>query len=96
MTVEVIVEMSAIVTKQVHLPADCAERLERLAQGRGMSEDALLEKALSLLFQLAEATDEADDPRAWQALGLSAFERDWDNEEDAIYDDWRKHYGVTS
>jgi len=60
-----------------------------------VSEDALIEKGLDLLFQLVEATEEADDPRAWQALGLSAFERDWDNEEDAIYDDWRKHCGVT-
>ncbi len=88
------VEMSSVITKQVHLPTDYAEQLERLAQGRGVSEDALIEKGLDLLFQLAEVTEDIDDPRAWQALGLSAFERDWDNEEDAIYDDWRKHYGV--
>ena len=36
---------------------------------------------------------DADDD-AWQQLGLAAFEQDWDNDEDAIYDDWRKHYGV--
>lgn len=39
---------------------------------------------------LKEADDEAD----WQHLGLSAFEQEWDNEEDAIYDDWRAIYGV--
>ncbi len=28
-------------------------------------------------------------------LGLQASEKDWDNEEDAIYDEWRKHDGVS-
>ena len=30
----------------------------------------------------------------WSAIGLAAFEKDWDNPEDAIYDNWRAHYGV--
>ena len=30
----------------------------------------------------------------WSAMGLAAFEKDWDNPEDAIYDNWRAHYGV--
>ena len=38
---------------------------------------------------------EIDDEEDWQALSLSAFEKDWDNEEDAIYDDWRTLYGVS-
>ena len=38
-----------------------------------------------------ELSDEAD----WSALSLSIFQKDWDNPEDAIYDDWRKHYGVS-
>ncbi|MGB0387349.1 MAG: hypothetical protein ACPGWR_21220 [Ardenticatenaceae bacterium] len=46
----------------------------------------LLEVQLKLI-----GSDEKED---WQALGISAFEADWDNPEDAIYDDWRKHYGV--
>jgi hypothetical protein len=37
---------------------------------------------------------EIDDEEDWQALSLSAFEKDWDNEEDAIYDNWRTHYEV--
>jgi len=28
-------------------------------------------------------------------LGLRAFQQEWDNEEDAVYNDWRKHYGVS-
>ncbi len=39
-------------------------------------------------------TGEIDEEKDWQALGLSAFEVDWDNDEDAIYDNWRTHYGV--
>ncbi len=38
--------------------------------------------------------DEINDERDWQRLSLSAFEKDWDNEEDAIYDTWRTAYGV--
>ena len=39
-------------------------------------------------------TKEIDDEVDWQELSLSALEKDWDNEEDAIYDNWRTHYGV--
>jgi len=39
-------------------------------------------------------TKEIDDEVDWQELSLTAFEKDWDNEEDAIYDNWRAHYGV--
>lgn len=38
----------------------------------------------------------SSDEREWSALGLSAFEKAWDNPDDAIYDDWRKHYDVTT
>ena len=37
---------------------------------------------------------EIDEEADWQQLSLSTFAEDWDNEEDAIYDDWRTHYGV--
>ena len=30
----------------------------------------------------------------WMALGLDAFQKDWDNPEDAIYDNWRELYGI--
>lgn len=38
-------------------------------------------------------TKEIDEEVDWQELSLAAFEKDWDNEEDAIYDNWRTHYG---
>ncbi len=38
--------------------------------------------------------DEAEDVADWLKMGLAAFEQDWDNPEDAIYDKWRELYGV--
>lgn len=30
----------------------------------------------------------------WTELGMSRLEEEWDNPQDAIYDDWRRLYGV--
>jgi hypothetical protein len=30
----------------------------------------------------------------WRALSLDSFQQDWDNPEDAVYDNWREVYGV--
>jgi hypothetical protein len=40
--------------------------------------------------------DEVGDEANWSAMSLEAFQRDWDNPEDAIYDNWREHYGVST
>jgi len=37
---------------------------------------------------------EPDDEANWSAMSLDTFQRDWDNAEDAIYDNWRELYGV--
>ena len=39
-------------------------------------------------------TSETDDDADWLNLGLAAFENEWNNSEDAIYDNWRALYGV--
>ena len=49
--------------------------------------------ARSLLDSLL--ADDALENIEWMRLGLRSFQQDWDNEEDAIYDDWRKHYDVS-
>ena len=54
--------------------------VERLALAK-----LLLESVLD-----GELGDEAD----WSAMSLDTFQRDWDNPEDAIYDNWRELYGV--
>ncbi|MCI0642455.1 MAG: hypothetical protein L0Y72_27365 [Gemmataceae bacterium] len=30
----------------------------------------------------------------WSEMGMDRLEQEWDNPQDAIYDDWKKHYGV--
>lgn len=35
-----------------------------------------------------------EDDQDWRQMSLSSFEKDWDNEDDAIYDEWRTHYDV--
>jgi len=54
--------------------------VERLALA-----NLLLESVLA-----GEASDEAN----WSAMSLDTFQGDWDNAEDAIYDNWKELYGV--
>lgn len=54
--------------------------MERLALAKLLLESVLV-------GELSEETD-------WSARGLEAFQKDWDNAEDAIYDNWREQYGV--
>jgi hypothetical protein len=37
--------------------------------------------------------EEAEEQRWGEAAAMS-FAKDWDNEQDAIYDNWREHYHV--
>jgi hypothetical protein len=37
---------------------------------------------------------EANSAEGWRELGMKRLEEEWDNPQDAIYDDWRKLYGV--
>ena len=55
-------------------------------------EKLVLAKLLLDSIVAGEAGDEAD----WQHLSLSAFEADWDNPDDAIYDNWRELYDQPS
>ncbi len=41
-------------------------------------------------------TTEVEDEADWSNLGLMAFEAEWDNPEDAIYDNWRELYAVSA
>lgn len=51
-------------------------------------EKLMLAKLLLDSIVASEAGDEAD----WQHLSLAAFDADWDNPDDAIYDNWRELY----
>jgi hypothetical protein len=54
--------------------------VERLALA-----NLLLESVLA-----GEASDEAN----WSAMSLDTFQSDWDNAEDAVYDNWKELYGL--
>ncbi len=84
------------VEKHVRLSAECAERLSRLAQAQAMSEDQIIEKALDILFKLTELFDENAERRGWSFLSQASLQRIWDNEEDAVYDNWKELYGVSA
>jgi hypothetical protein len=38
--------------------------------------------------------EEQEKENEWSSLAISSFAKDWDNEKDALYDDWREHYHV--
>ncbi len=66
------------------------DALDRL-KGFTPKERLILAKLLLDSLVVNELEDEAD----WQKMSLTAFEKDWDNPEDAIYDNWRELYGIS-
>jgi hypothetical protein len=44
--------------------------------------------------QEAVTRDALVQERDWAAVAEQSFAKDWDNEDDAIYDNWREHYDV--
>ncbi|MFQ5614755.1 MAG: hypothetical protein ACE5H9_21755 [Anaerolineae bacterium] len=44
--------------------------------------------------QVASRPDSVDESLAWTLLSQDAFAEDWDGEEDTVYDDWEKRYGL--
>ncbi|HLF76528.1 MAG TPA: helix-turn-helix domain-containing protein [Dehalococcoidia bacterium] len=42
------------------------------------------------------SVDSQDDNDGWLRLAESSFNRDWNNDQDAIYDNWKELYGVSS
>lgn len=79
---ETAVDTSNTQLAEVFYKAKQLTRMERLTLAK-----LLLDSILS------SEPDEASD---WMALGLAAFEKEWDNPEDAIYDNWREHYDVSA
>jgi hypothetical protein len=43
-----------------------------------------------LLLESVLASEQDDDESNWSAMSLDMFQRDWDNAEDAIYDNWKE------
>ena len=83
-----------VVEKHVRLSAERADRLDQLAQAHRLREDQIIEKALDILFSLTDLLSEGAERRGWSLLSEAALQRVWDNEEDAVYDNWRELYDV--
>ena len=84
----------AVVEKNIHISADRASTLSRLAQVKALSEDQIIEKALDILFSLAELLDSQVERQGYSFLSEASLQRVWDNAEDAAYDNWRELYAL--
>ena len=83
-----------VVEKRIRLSEERANRLNRLAEIHQIGEDQIIERALDILFTLTDLFDESTERKGWSFLSGAALQRVWDNEEDAVYDDWRVLYDV--
>lgn len=82
------------VSREFQLPADQVERLSDMAAARMMSESQVLERALDVFFGLADVFGDDLDRPAFYRLSEPSLMRVWDNDQDAVYDDWRNLYDV--
>ena len=63
--------------------------------GDSWSEEDLKDlTAYSLGHAAASDPGDAGLRESWAELGMNRLEAEWDNPQDAIYDDWRRLYGV--
>jgi hypothetical protein len=71
------------------------------AKGRYRNQTLELDQPLALAegteveidIHLAEEA-QGTEHQEWAALGMQRLEEEWENPEDAVYDDWKKLYGV--
>lgn len=63
--------------------------------------DSLAERLAQVEREVSEIRRELEafaathaESRAWARLAEPTFAKDWDNELDAVYDDWRALYGI--
>ncbi|MBL7065624.1 MAG: hypothetical protein ISS49_15645 [Anaerolineae bacterium] len=83
-----------VIEKHIWLSAERADRLSRLAQICQIHQDRIVEKALDILFSLTDLLGERAEQQSWSFLSEAALHRVWDNEEDAVYDNWRELYEI--
>jgi len=73
------------------------------AKGRYRNQTLELDEPLALAegaeveidIHLGEEAQGTDD-QGWAELGTGRLEEEWNNPADAVYDDWKKLYGVES
>lgn len=82
------------VEKQFWLSPERAALLKHIAQTRRISEQEVIEKALDVLSKLMDDVSEKAEQDGWSSLSEDALSHVWENNEDAIYDNWRDMYGI--
>jgi metal-responsive CopG/Arc/MetJ family transcriptional regulator len=88
------VKTKTLMKIQVTLNDKDASRLSEMSQQTGKPASDLIAKAIrDFLAGVATEKEESD---SWSAMSLSAFEKEWDNDKDAAYDNWRELYEVKS
>lgn len=86
--------LHSTITREVTLTVDRAQKLSELASSHQTSESQVVEKALDVFFSLADSLEMNAERKAWHRLSEASLNRIWDNEQDAVYDNWREMYGV--
>lgn len=89
-------EPTTTVETRIQLSEQRAYQLRRLAEKRGTTEDQVIEKALDILFSLADLLEEDAQREGWSSLSEDSLQRVWDNEADAAYDNWKELYGPSA
>jgi hypothetical protein len=69
-------------------------RVKGTYQNRSLQLDESLElpEGTEVMVEIHPVADVTDDD--WRQLGLERLEAEWDNPNDAIYDNWKELYGV--
>ena len=78
---------------RARLSTDVEPELRRQIKVAAATRDlSVREYVLRILRQALamEATDSRDETGAWSRLSAAAFARDWESEEDSVYDDIRQ------
>lgn len=76
------------------LTVDRTKQLRQIAETLHTSESEIIEKALDIYFDLDNLFEPQIERRGWHRLSEASLQRVWDNDQDAIYDNWRDLYDV--
>ncbi|MBE2235337.1 MAG: hypothetical protein IAE85_17715 [Anaerolinea sp.] len=93
-TTGITTEVHQSVVREFVLSVEQVHRLRKMADSRDMSESRVVEKALELLFGMDDSLDLDLDRETLYRLSEPSLLRIWDNDSDAVYDNWRDIYGL--
>ena len=76
---------------EVHVNQERCKDLEKKLAGG----DVIVVLPHGVAESLRSDSMSEEEERGWLKLAESSFAKDWDNESDAIYDNWKELYGVS-